>query len=326
MNRAASENPLGLGLLIVGDRARGAAQMNKVLGLAAIFAIAVLAGCSSPSPESSPTTGKHLEGTMDEWVNAVCTKGGPLPMNRGRMLGNSTAKPLVCYGVAPGSRSEIPIYIGTYPSESSMDSDLNPYMTGTYAEGNNGSDVVVFVSLPIAPGTSVMFQPLEAYGFTIHQVRNPSVEPAPPQPLPGSTNAMPPQTPTHTAAEPPATTAAAQPYWDGPWLRNYWEDDQDCTSGGLDYWVVQPGTATGMFTLRKGCFPPNWLNALTTHCESYNWSYNGQCAVWDQGSIMSTYKKHGDLQIVRLKQDCLASAGLTDFHEGPIHQYCVIGP
>jgi hypothetical protein len=41
---------------------------------------------------------------------------------------------------------------------------------------------------------------------------------------------------------------------------------------------------------------------------------------------MTTYKKHGDLQIVRLKQDCLASAGLTDFHEGPIHQYCVIGP
>ena len=36
--------------------------VNKALSLVAILAIAVLAGCSSPSPESSPTTGTHLSG------------------------------------------------------------------------------------------------------------------------------------------------------------------------------------------------------------------------------------------------------------------------
>jgi hypothetical protein len=80
--------------------------VNKALSLVAIFAIAVLAGCSSPSPESSPTTGKRLTGTMDEWVNAVCIKS-PLPMKRGRMLGNSKRNPTVCRGVAPGSQSEM---------------------------------------------------------------------------------------------------------------------------------------------------------------------------------------------------------------------------
>ena len=54
--------------------------MNKVLGLAAISAIAVLAGCSSsaPSPKGTPesrvnsSTSGRLNGTMDDWVNAVC--------------------------------------------------------------------------------------------------------------------------------------------------------------------------------------------------------------------------------------------------------------
>jgi hypothetical protein len=54
--------------------------MNRVLGLAAVFAIGALAGCSSPasSPQglapsgvNSSTSGR-LSGTMDDWVNAVC--------------------------------------------------------------------------------------------------------------------------------------------------------------------------------------------------------------------------------------------------------------
>jgi hypothetical protein len=180
--------------------------MNKGLWLPAIFAIAVLAGCSSPSPDSSPTTGTHLKGTMGDWVNAVCTNGGPLPMRRGPMLGSAT-NPMVCYGLAPGSRSEIPIYIGTYPSESLMENDLNPSMTGSYAEGNNGSEVVVFVSLPIPSGASAMFQPLEAYGFTIHQLRNPPVVPPSTQTPPGNTNAMP-----RPTVMPPAPGSATSQY------------------------------------------------------------------------------------------------------------------
>ena len=72
-----------------------ALSATKALGLIAIFAIfaiAVSAGCSSPSPQSSPTTGKHLKGSMDEWVNAVCTKRGPLPMKRGACW--ATARPI----------------------------------------------------------------------------------------------------------------------------------------------------------------------------------------------------------------------------------------
>jgi hypothetical protein len=314
---------------------------NKALSFVVIFAIAVLAGCSSSPPVSSPTTGTHLTGTMGDWVNAMCTKI-PLPMNRGTMLGNSATTPTVCPGVVPGSPSEIPIYIGTYPSESSMENDLNPYMTGPYAEGNNGSEVVVFVSLPIPSGASAVFQPLEAYGFTIHQLRNLPVVPPSTQTPPGNTNAMPtptavPPDPRSTAQSPPGTinpvptpnsgppTTTAQPYWDGPWLRNYSEGDQDCNAGGLDYWVVQPGGDTDMYALKKGCFPQNWVNIVNSHCQSYVLP-KGQCAVWDQDSIMSTFGKHGDLLIVALTQTCLDRAGLPDFHEGPLHQDCVVHP
>jgi hypothetical protein len=182
--------------------------MNKVLGLAAIFAIAVLAGCSSPSLSTSTnSSARHLMGTMDDWVNAVCTTGGPLPMRRGTMLGSSAANPMVCHGPRRDPIGQIPIYIGTYPSESLMENDLNPNMTGTYAEGNNGSEVVVFVSLPIPSGASPIFQPLEAYGFTIHQLRNPPVVSPAPQPPSGNTNAMPPPT-----AMPPAPGNATSQY------------------------------------------------------------------------------------------------------------------
>ncbi|MGV0069419.1 hypothetical protein ACRU44_16960 [Mycobacterium colombiense] len=136
------------------------------------------------------------------------------------------------------------------------------------------------------------------------------------------------------AAQPPPTTYAptsapsstAQPYWDGPWLRNYSEGDQDCNSRGLDYWVVQPGGATGMYALKLGCFPQNWVNALNGHCQQQPFLPGGQCAVWDQNSIMSTFGKRGDLLIVALTRGCLDRAGLTGFHEGPLHQDCVVHP
>jgi serine/threonine protein kinase len=129
------------------------------------------------------------------------------------------------------------------------------------------------------------------------------------------------------APKPPATTTTAQPYWEGAWLRNYWEDNQDCNTGGLDYWVVQPGADTGMYALKLACFPRNWTNILNTHCQSYGSALPvGKCAVWDQDSIMSTFGKHGDLLVVALTQACLDRAGLADFHEGPIHQDCVIKP
>lgn len=107
-------------------------------------------------------------------------------------------------------------------------------------------------------------------------------------------------------------------------LRNYWEGDQDCNNGGR-YWVVQPGATTGMYALKIGCFPQSRIDDLTAHCRSFNLP-TGNCAVWDQNNIMSSFNTHRDLLIVALAQACLDRAGLPDFHEGPLHQDCVIKP
>jgi hypothetical protein len=175
--------------------------VNRALGLS-VFAIAVLAGCSSPSlPTSTNTPAGHLTGTMSDWTSAVCERGsGPLPMAHGRMLGGAP-NPMVCQGLmqtSSGTRLPVPISIGTYTSESLMENDLT--RVGAYAKGNDGTEYVVFAALstfdPSLLAESAMLQPLRAYGFEVFPSPNPSVEPPIPQPLPGSTNAMPPQTPT----------------------------------------------------------------------------------------------------------------------------------
>ena len=227
-----------------------------------------------------------------------------------------------------GERQRVPIVIGTYASESSADSDLGGELLGPYAEGNDGTREVVFAT--IAPSAalqspeSAMLQPLATYGFTVHPSARALADPPVAGP-PGPNIEMLPSTPSLTAPAmptPPPSTAA-QPYWNGAWLRNYSEDNQDCAGQGLDYWVVQPGDDSGMYALKKACFPQAWMNAINSHCQSEPFTPGGRCAVWDQDSIMSTFGKHGDLLIVALTQACLDHAGLTDFHEGPIHQYCV---
>lgn len=135
-------------------------------------------------------------------------------------------------------------------------------------------------------------------------------------------------TPTSTPPPPPSpsaapTTEADQPYWNGPWLLNYWEDPVDCDDG-LNYWVVQPGSEAGMHALKLGCFPPNWKQKITRVCQGYR--LGGLCAVWDQNRIMSEFRKHGNLLVIALDERCLTRAGLTDFHEGPLHADCVIEP
>jgi hypothetical protein len=176
---------------------------------------------------------------------------------------------------------------------------------------------------------SAMLNPLATYGFTVHPSPNPMEEPQIATSPTTYANAMPAQTPTPTDTPPTQTSPridTAEPYWDGPRLRNYWEDSQDCNSGGLNYWVVQPGDDTGMDSLKKACFPQTWMNAINSHCQALALPQGGRCAVWDQDAIMSTFGKHGDLLIVALTQACLDRAGLTDFHEGPIHQDCVAHP
>lgn len=120
------------------------------------------------------------------------------------------------------------------------------------------------------------------------------------------------------------TTTVAEPYWDGPWLRNYWEDTGDCAHG-LNYWVVQPGADSSMHALKLGCFPPVWRDKILNKCRSYDFG-PGQCAVWDDNRIMSQYEKHGDLLVIALSQHCLDRAGLDDFHEGALNTDCVLVP
>jgi hypothetical protein len=140
-------------------------------------------------------------------------------------------------------------------------------------------------------------------------------------------------TTTTTTSEPtttnvPRISPPAQPYWDGIWLRNYWESPGDCNSPH-SYWVVlapEDTTPANMSQLKAGCFPENWINSLTNHGHSFTWSANVVFAVWDPARIMSEYNKHGDLQILGLNEACLTRAHITDFHEGPIHNDCLVRP
>jgi hypothetical protein len=310
---------------------RGKAVSEAVAAaLLAAATLALLSGCSSPSgPTSTSGPSTQLTGSMNQWVNSVCEHGSPTtPLTSGRYLRGAT-NPTTCHALMDlGSEAQrVPIVIGTFASESDAERDLGSELLGPYAEGNDGTEEVVIST--ISPSTrlqsteSAMLNPLATYGFTVHPSPNPMAEPQVVAPS-TQTYAMPSPTPRDTA--PPTamspTTAPAQPFWNGPWLRNYWEDDQDCAGRGLDYWVVQPGDDIGMDALKKACFPQTWMNAINSHCQAQALP-QGRCAVWDQDKIMSTFGKHGDLLIVALTQACLDRAGLTDFHEGPIHQDCV---
>jgi hypothetical protein len=62
---------------------------------------------------------------------------------------------------ANGGRAwQAPILIGTYTSESVMENDLG--QLGSYAKGNDGTEYVVFASIPTSAlaAQSEMFQPL----------------------------------------------------------------------------------------------------------------------------------------------------------------------
>lgn len=136
--------------------------------------------------------------------------------------------------------------------------------------------------------------------------------------------------PTTTWSLPTFTTTetASRWYWDGMWMRNYWERRSDCDPGIKSlYWVVQPSDLRGMYELKRGCFTGSVVDALSGRCQSYgNWLKAGTCAVYDPGKIMSQFELEGDLQVVVLSNDCLVAAGQTEYREDPVHQYCVVWP
>ncbi|SHP56078.1 protein kinase family protein [Mycobacteroides abscessus] len=136
--------------------------------------------------------------------------------------------------------------------------------------------------------------------------------------------------PTSTWSLPTLTTTktASRWYWDGMWMRSYWEAANDCDPGiKMEYLVVQPSDQRGMYELKSGCFPERVVDALNARCQSYDgWLKAGTCAVYDPEEIMSQFELQGDLQVVSLSNDCLVEVGQTKYDQGTIHQYCVTWP
>jgi hypothetical protein len=93
-------------------------------------------------------------------------------MAYGRVMSGAT-NPMECPSTmqtANGGRMAVPILIGTYTSESVMENDLG--QVGAYAEGNQGSQYVLFASVrtnsnKALAAESEMFQPLRTYGFRV---------------------------------------------------------------------------------------------------------------------------------------------------------------
>ncbi|WP_141659297.1 hypothetical protein [Mycobacterium europaeum] len=176
--------------------------MNKTFTVAVVAAIAVLAGCSSQhraAPSATAPSGQ-LTGTMSDWVNAVCERTTPpMPMQRGRIMGQAT-NPMVCRGLMQGNgvRVPLPISIGTYTSQSVMGHDLD--QLGAYANGNDGTQYVVFGTIPTSAvaAEAAMLEPLRAYGFDVVPSPN-SVSGASPSPR-GDADGVP--SPASTAPSP----------------------------------------------------------------------------------------------------------------------------
>jgi hypothetical protein len=182
--------------------------VTRVLGLAAICAIAVSAGCGSPSlPTSTNTPARQLTGSMDDWGAAVCKYG------RYRQYSLIPVPTWMCSGNPGGGGFTTLLFIFEFRDQSEM--RAHPEDWGhRYSYASCTSDdgrITVFVSDVSGIGskgeaaqlTNESIQPLTRFGCTITQ-NDPYQSPStpeqipqpqpPPQPLPGSTNAMPPPT------------------------------------------------------------------------------------------------------------------------------------
>jgi hypothetical protein len=143
--------------------------VNKVLGTVTIFAAAVLTGCSSPTSAPSGTAPSgRLSGTMNQWVRAVCNS--PIADRRKLMPSAISGGQCVSSPDVPGSDPSLvraEFVFGTYPTESAIGNDLA--MLGPYAEGNDGTEEVVFAVF-MGENHSVL-TPLTSFGFVLHPGR-----------------------------------------------------------------------------------------------------------------------------------------------------------
>jgi hypothetical protein len=180
------------------------------------IAVTGVAGCSSSTstPTASPKLPKHVTGTMGQWTAAVCTS--QLFPRGGKVMPNADGGGECEAG---DSTYRAPIVFGTYPrgTESSIDQDVAMY--GPYAEGDDGSQDIVFSTF-MGFNHRVLI-PLEQFGFVLHpgrmsacygKISGQRVEcPAPGDPtrvpLPGNGATREPS----SEAEPSSTAAATAP-------------------------------------------------------------------------------------------------------------------
>jgi hypothetical protein len=118
--------------------------VNKALALAAIFRIAVLAGCSSPSPGGASVSGQpapaSISGSMDDWLAAVCLQG---TFSNGKKSFQNASGGGFC-----GAKDRSgPILIGQWNDNYLMRNDISIFRGAYYASCINGQTITDFVAV-----------------------------------------------------------------------------------------------------------------------------------------------------------------------------------
>ncbi|WP_007468316.1 hypothetical protein [Segniliparus rugosus] len=131
---------------------------------------------------------------------------------------------------------------------------------------------------------------------------------------------------TRTTAA-PSRSGAAQPHWEGAWLRNYSQGSNDCAQVD-NYFVVQPHGKADTYMLRDGCFPRAVAESINSHCTKlFHGTVKGVCAIWDPDLTLSDPRRVGDIAVVALTQACLDRAHLPGYStQHPVHKDCVVLP
>jgi hypothetical protein len=145
--------------------------LRPLVGLTAVFAMAVSAGCSSSSPGSSLSQGgasvpgqtapSSISGSMDDWLAAVCAQG---TFSNGKNSFRNASGGGFC-----GAKNRSgPILVGQWNDNYLMRNDISVFRGAYYASCVNGQSITDFVAVG-ARGSDAL-QPLTQFGFSIQPV------------------------------------------------------------------------------------------------------------------------------------------------------------
>jgi hypothetical protein len=145
--------------------------LRPLVGLTAVFAMAVSAGCSSSSPSSSLSQGGasvsgqpspgSISGSMDDWLAAVCLQG---TFSNGKNSFRNASGGGFC-----GAKNHAgPILIGEWNDNYLMRNDISVFRGGYYASCVNGQSITDFVA--VGANGAATLQPLTQFGFSVQPV------------------------------------------------------------------------------------------------------------------------------------------------------------